>query len=998
MTDERSDQTDGPEPHGDSPGSPKGDDTLSLDHAKGATPVQAHGTGHPPPQSIGRYRIIRKIGEGGMGVVYEAEQQEPRRSVALKVIRGGAYVDDYQLRLFQREEQTLARLKHPHIAAIYEAGRTEEGQHFFAMELVSGVPLMQYVRERKPAVRERLRLFCRIAEAINYAHQRGVIHRDLKPSNVLVDADGNPKILDFGLAKITESDVAVTTVVTELGKIQGTLPYMSPEQARGDPERIDLRSDVYSLGVMLFELLTEQLPYDVHRAMLHEAVRVICEEAPRKPSTISRTLRGDVETIALKALEKEPERRYQSASALVDDVERYLTSQPILARPPSAVYQFRKLVARHKLPFAFVATLFIVVTGVAIWMTVLYRQADRLRAEAAAGELKARNEADKAREIQKFLEDMLAASDPAVTREAGVTVQEMLDRASQQIDTHFAGRPGVEGAVRYTIGMTYFSLTAWTAAEQHLRKALAVLREVHGGDHPDIATCMQYIAGTLSYRNQVEAVPMMREVLDMRRRLYGDDHPLVAEAMSDLAFSLYRSRNALADADPPPLEEAEALYREALPMYQRHDGEKNPEMMRSMEAFAALLKATGRLDEARILDRDAVDMMRKILGPDHPFVATCLSDYAGVLRAMGRYEEAASALREKVAVERKLYGDEDPRVADTKVRLAECLRVMSEYDQAESLAREALATLRKSFGEEHVDTAAAMVGLAASLRVKGDYEEAESLIRRALTTHKRLLGEEHASVARDLMVLAVLLNEQGRLAEAEVLHREALALRRRLYGEEHVVVAHSLNHLCKTLTLKEKLAEAEPVCREALEMRQRISGSDPRDVATSRNNLAVVLWRLGKLAEAEQHFRGALATKRKDEWNERPSEWLPSMVNLARVLADQGKWAEAAALFEEIMAIAPGAYPSGNPIPSILQGYYGEFLVKRGQHGEAEEHLVTAFTELRARLGERHHRTIKVIGYLADLYEARGRPEEAAKWRSKLQAPDLSPPQADDNG
>src|SRR5262245_1635194 len=420
------------------------------------------------PIFIGDYRVLRKLGEGGMGVVYEAEQQHPRRLVALKVIRGGRLVDEYQVKLFQREVQALARLKHPGIAAIYEAGCADEGQHYFVMELAPGVPLLDYVKGRRLAgarapsnIRQRLELFLKICEAISYAHQRGVIHRDLKPANILVaDESYKPggqsldgpgvsrvevKVLDFGLARITDEDGAGASGLSQAGQVRGTLPYMSPEQVRGDPDRIDVRTDVYALGVILYELLTERLPYELEHVTLPQAIRTICEDAPkplnrawgesrdrerRKTERVDR----DVETIALKALEKESERRYRSVAALAEDVTRYLTNQPIQARPPSALYQFRKLVARHKAPFAMLAAVFALLLGFAITMTALSARIARERDKAVAAERAAAEQRDAAEQARSAEREQRNVAERATNaeQEQRLLAEANLNQAEEQ--------------------------------------------------------------------------------------------------------------------------------------------------------------------------------------------------------------------------------------------------------------------------------------------------------------------------------------------------------------------------------------------------------------------------------------------------------------------------------------------------------------------------------------------------------------------------------------
>jgi tetratricopeptide (TPR) repeat protein len=338
------------------------------------------------------YRIVREIGRGGMGVVYEAEQQSPRRRVALKVL-GGPYADTQHIRMFRQEIQTLARLQHPTIATIHEAGQTQEQYHFFTMELVSGGPLTEYVRQAELSARGRLELFLKICDAVQYAHDNGVIHRDLKPSNIIVDQDGNPKILDFGLARIVDPDATLTATATRTGRIMGTLAYMSPEQARGNSDAIDPRSDVYSLGMILYELLADRLPYVFSKTLPHEALRLICEEPPTPPSKFDRRLRGDLETVVLKALEKERDRRYQSPAELADDIRRQLEGEPVVARRPSKLYVLGKKLSKHRVATRVVlATVLVIVVGslLAWWaehreMTAARQRVLRIQRDLEAG-------------------------------------------------------------------------------------------------------------------------------------------------------------------------------------------------------------------------------------------------------------------------------------------------------------------------------------------------------------------------------------------------------------------------------------------------------------------------------------------------------------------------------------------------------------------------------------------------------------------------------------
>ncbi len=789
----------------------------------------------PPPEHIGRYAIRDVLGEGGMGIVYRAEQDQPRREVALKIIRPG--VSSRQLlRRLEHEAELLGRLQHPGIAQIFEAGTADTGrepQPFFAMELARGQTITDYAREKSLSTRARLNLMIKICDAVEHAHQKGVIHRDLKPGNILVDESGQPKILDFGVARATDSDLQTTTLQTDVGQLIGTVPYMSPEQVAGDPAKLDTRSDVYSLGVVCYELLTGRLPYDLSGKTMPEAIRIVGQDDPIPLSSVNRALRGDLETLVGKSLEKDKERRYQSAAQFGADIQHYLRDEPIAARPASATYQLRKFARRHAGLAAGILIAATCLLGGTVASTALW-----LRAQTEA-EIANREKAN-AEFTSDFLRDAFRSAWPEMPARE-LTVRELLDQAAAQLETEPPENPLILADLHVFVGEAYHALELSKLARPHFERALELRRAQLGEDHAQTLDAQRLLGNALAYGGDIsKGGALLYETLQQCRDVLGPTHLVTAHAMLDVALQ----PSALPD-DGSQMR----LASEALALYEELLGPDHEKTLRAKEFAADRYQFMGKGEASEAVFREIIAQLRTSHGADPRREAELANKLIGlgiILLNQDRVDEAEECIEEALAIDVRVHGPGHGRTLAHRGYRAQVLRKRGQWTEAERELREILDGRRAYYRAPHQLTAQAAANLAMLLMRFGRLEEAQSLLAEAYEISRAL----HGPTSTDPQVLHLMI-ESLMLLTVEERRDEIVAEFNRLVGAGTATGPELLRAFLEQYRQKRMVPDAVALVQVAIEQPGALTGVNPGDALLAAVEMVEFLDQKGHLPAAE---------------------------------------------------------------------------------------------------------------------------------------------------
>ena len=825
-------------------------DDLSEFSMLGEFPQQA-----TPLQSIGPYRLIEKIGEGGMGQVWLAEQTAPiQRKVALKLIRAGLY-DDALLQRFQAERQSLALMDHPAIAKVFDAGATPAGQPYFVMEYVAGEPITAYCDRKKLKIRDRLELFEKVCEGVQHAHQKAIVHRDLKPANILVvEQDGKPvpRIIDFGLAKAISPLTPGESLFTQ-GGLLGTPGYMSPEQVDPNCRDVDTRSDVYSLGVLLYELLTGFLPFDTKqwkKLRLDEVLRQLREEDPPRPSTkvqaekessttnaelrgteprqLASLLHGDLDWITLKALEKDRARRYGTPSELAADIARYLNNEPVVARPASAGYRMRKYVRRHRVAMSVAAGLIMLLAGFAVVQAIELR---RITAER-----------DRATRIANFMTSMFQVSDPGEARGNSITAREILDKASKDIDTGLAKDPQLQSQMMYTMGKVYENLGLYPKSQSIFEKALEIQRGAFGPENSETLKTQNELAVVFFHEGRFpEAEENYREVYAIELRTLGPTNVATTKVRTNLGTLMIREGHYA---------EAEKILKESLAIQRKALGPDSPEVLVLTLNLASLEISEGHFADAEKMDQETMDAHRRVLGADHPETLKTMNNMVVILNDEGRFAEAEKLGKETVDARRRVFGPDHPDTLRSVLNLATALQAEGHFSESEEMYRDALRGRTKVLGADNWETLQMNRSLAMVLLSEGRYPEAEENGRTAYEGDRRVLGTQNPETITSEIALAAILEKDGHCAESEKLGREAVDTARAVLGANHPSVADALLSVSLAVACNGHFDEAQSMVQQGYEILNGISAADKENGIMKNYTLAEIAALRGRRDEA----------------------------------------------------------------------------------------------------------------------------------------------------
>jgi eukaryotic-like serine/threonine-protein kinase len=846
---------------------------------------------------IGSYQLLELIGEGGMGEVWLAEQKEPvRRRVAVKLIKAGMDTREVVAR-FESERQALALMDHPAIAKVFDAGSTAEGRPYFVMEYVAGLPITHYCDRHKLNTRQRLELFISVCEGVQHAHQKAIIHRDLKPTNILVmEVDGKPvpRIIDFGIAKATSHRLNDETLHTQAGALIGTLGYISPEQAEAGGEDIDTRSDVYSLGVVLYELLSGVLPFDFRRLAYDEALRCLREQDAPSPSTRLRTrgkesapaaknrgadlptlvnlLQGDPDAITLRALEKVRARRYSTPIELAADIGRYLRNQPVLARAPSVAYRARKFVLRHRLAATLVSLLALLTVIFGVAQTVELRRI--------------RRERDRADRITDFLINMFKVSAPSEARGSTVTAREILDRSSNEIETELGEDFEARTQLMLVMARTYENLGLFSRAHALMKRVVQDRRKTLGVRNPKTLEASSEMGWVLHREGRdAEAEPLIRTTIDAQSHVLGPDNPSTLESKDHLARILLRQAHYA---------EVERLERELIVASSNSQGPENPQTLRFMESLAIALARQSRFAEAESEYRQVLDTQRSNLGTDHPDTLATMHSLASMYLDQGNDEEAEKLYRETLQIDQRILGVDHPDTANEMTTLANTVRFdPSRRAEAENLYRKAMEIELRVVGPDHPYTTSAQEGLANVVSAENRYGEAEALLRQVLMERQRVLGADHTDTLLSQYNLASVLKHEGRNGEAESLTRETLEAQARVLDPNDPDTLASRSLLADILLAEKKPKQAEEFAREAFNDQLRTLGLQHRDTLESLGALGTALVQTGRYDDAKQLYLDTIEKIGADKSRDAREDVFGLWYDLADLAAQAGRRDEA---------------------------------------------------------------------------------------------------------